>query len=395
MYSNRHNSYASLDFSQSILHDAESQVEIRAPKRVQTNTLMGNIADSLKQQQQSVKRPAFIIMADNQLKIMWDVFVMCLLILTSFVIPYRLAFVDEETAEWIAVYYCIDFFFLIDLVICFFTSYKDDYRQVDVVSHKKICINYLTGWFLIDLMSVFPFDAIMTKSGGGNSNANSLLRVARIGKIYKIIRLFRLLRILKLVKSNKKLVHHFSEKMKISNGLERLVFFSFFFLIFLHVFACLCVMVTILTGEFSEVKWIDSCAGFGERFENLEQYICSMYFVLTTISTVGYGDIHPQNSIERLFGMVMMITGVLSFTFVSGSLASIMQSHDTREAQVHEKVLQLNKLRVLYPITDDLIQRIRNALNFDANKTDGYLQEIYQDLPTGLKVELMMVVHEA
>ena len=279
---------------------------------------------------------------------------MCLLIFTSFVIPYRLAFVDEETTQWIVIYYCIDLFFLVDLVICFFTSYRDEYRQVDVVSHKKICRNYLTGWFLIDLMSVFPFDAILTNSGG-NSNANSLLRVARIGKIYKIIRLFRLLRILKLVKSNRKLVHHFSEKMKISNGLERLVFFSFFFLIFLHVFACLCVMVTVITGEFSSEKWIDSCAGFGERFSNVEQYICSMYFVTTTISTVGYGDIHPQNSIERLFGMVMMITGVLSFTFVSGSLASIMQSHDTREAQVHEKVLQLNKLRVLYPITDDLI----------------------------------------
>jgi hypothetical protein len=61
---------------------------------------------------------------------------------------------------------------------------------------------------------------------------------------------------------------------------------------------------------------------------------------------VGYGDLSPKNSIERVFGMSMMITGVLSFTFVSGTLASIMQSHDTKETMLHEKVLQLNKLRV-------------------------------------------------
>ena len=78
-------------------------------------------------------------MADNKYKIIWNCCVMCLLIFTSVVIPYRLAFVDEETMQWTVVYYCIDFFFLVDLVICFFTSYRDDYRQVDVVSHKEIC----------------------------------------------------------------------------------------------------------------------------------------------------------------------------------------------------------------------------------------------------------------
>lgn len=70
-----------------------------------------------------------------------------------------------------------------------------------------------------------------------------MIRVARIGKMYKVVRLFRLLKILKLVKSNRKLVHHFSEKMKISNGMERLVFFLLFFIIFMHVGACLFVML--------------------------------------------------------------------------------------------------------------------------------------------------------
>jgi hypothetical protein len=55
----------------------------------------------------------------------------------------------------------------------------------------------------------------------------------------------------------------------------------------------------------------------------------------------------------------------------------------------------LNKLRTMYPVSEDLIENIRNALNFDANKSDGYLDELYKDLPTGVKMELMMVVHDA
>jgi hypothetical protein len=86
---------------------------------------------------------------------------------------------------------------------------------------------------------VLPFDAILD----GNANANSLMRIARIGKMYKIVRLFRLVKVLKMIKSNRKLVHHFSEHMKINNGTERLLMFSGLFVIFIHVFSCLFVML--------------------------------------------------------------------------------------------------------------------------------------------------------
>jgi len=90
-----------------------------------------------------------------------------------------------------------------------------------------------------------------------------------------------------------------------------------------------------------------------------------------------------------------MFTGVLSFTFVSGALASILQSEDTREALMQEKVILLNKVKQKYPINDELMLNIRNALNFDASKNDLFLIELYADLPVELKMELMMVVHES
>ena len=64
----------------------------------------------------------------------------------------------------------------------------------------------------------------------------------------------------------------------------------------------------------------------------METYVCSAYFILTTTATVGYGDITPVTTIERICGMTLMFCGVLSFTFVSGTLASILSANDTREA---------------------------------------------------------------
>jgi hypothetical protein len=67
--------------------------------------------------------------------------------------------------------------------------------------------------------------------------------------MYKLIKLARLIKIFKLVKSNKKLVNHFSERMRINSGTERLVFFSFFFMIFLHVSSCLFIMLGALEDD--------------------------------------------------------------------------------------------------------------------------------------------------
>lgn len=123
-------------------------------------------------------------------------FVMAVLIVTTIIVPYRLAFIDVEPIQWIVTYYVFDFIFLIDITICFFTSFKDEVRQVEITSHKLIAKNYLKGWFFLDFSSIFPFDAILD----GNANLNNLVRVARIGKMYKVIRLLRLIKVLKLVK---------------------------------------------------------------------------------------------------------------------------------------------------------------------------------------------------
>jgi VIT1/CCC1 family predicted Fe2+/Mn2+ transporter len=52
-------------------------------------------------------------------------------------------------------------------------------------------------------------------------------------------------------------------------------------------------------------------------------YEISLYWTITTITTVGYGDISGNNQLERIFCMFVMIIGVAAFTFANGSLASI------------------------------------------------------------------------
>ena len=62
----------------------------------------------------------------------------------------------------------------------------------------------------------------------------------------------------------------------------------------------------------------------GTKNSNSDVYAIAIYWCVTTITTVGYGDIGGNNNAERIFCSVMMVIGVVAFSFANGSLASII-----------------------------------------------------------------------
>lgn len=60
--------------------------------------------------------------------------------------------------------------------------------------------------------------------------------------------------------------------------------------------------------------------------------------------TVGYGDISANNIAEKIMCILLMMLGVVSFSFATGALASILTSYDSKEALLKEKIATLNDL---------------------------------------------------
>mgnify|MGYP002634723504 FL=1 len=44
------------------------------------------------------------------------------------------------------------------------------------------------------------------------------------------------------------------------------------------------------------------------------------YYAITTLTTVGFGDLYPVNSKERLTACFMMFFGYISFSLMQGQL---------------------------------------------------------------------------
>ena len=108
-----------------------------------------------------VNNKAFcVILPTAKWKLIWDFWVVFLLLVVSLLVPYRLAFDPIDSPFWVLVYYSIDANFVIDMILTFFTATIDPKTQVVCTDKKEICRQYFGFWFWIDLISVLPLDAI-------------------------------------------------------------------------------------------------------------------------------------------------------------------------------------------------------------------------------------------
>lgn len=56
----------------------------------------------------------------------------------------------------------------------------------------------------------------------------------------------------------------------------------------------------------------------------IRNVVTSTYFSFTSLSTVGFGDLHPRNEHERLIAAFILLFGVAIFSYVMGVFIEIL-----------------------------------------------------------------------
>ena len=106
----------------------------------------------------------------------------------------------------------------------------------------------------------------------------------------------------------------------------------------------------------------------------------AFYFTVVTISTVGYGDIHPTNLASKIFGIVLIIIGIGTFlTIITSVTQMLIQSGQNRfRARRLNMIIGVfftevgNQLLHIFTQYDPHINEIREVclLNQDCSETD-------------------------
>ena len=80
----------------------------------------------------------------------------------------------------------------------------------------------------------------------------------------------------------------------------------------------------------------------------------ALWFSISTVTTVGYGDIVPESGAGRLVASVLMLTGLGLIPLITSVVVSILVAQRNREARAEE----LKNLQLILARLDSLERRL-------------------------------------
>lgn len=127
----------------------------------------------------------WIIHPESIFYIIWGILLRIIIIISSLTTPFMFGFDISDEGGWLVINIIIEFMYIVDIIIRFFVTYKDEENQMTVYDKKLIAFHYLKTKFIIDLISAFPLDFILQ---GAMENRLGF----QIGHLLKLFKLYRI-----------------------------------------------------------------------------------------------------------------------------------------------------------------------------------------------------------
>ena len=214
------------------------------------------------------------------LSLPWEIFVLGLARLSIFNLVLAFLLRDPSLSQVVAV--------MDGIIILVFLG--DLLRRLSVADDNR---RYLVdGWGWVDAISIVP-----------------LLRVARLLRVVRVIRVMQ-----RMGGPSEALTAFFKDRA--TGGL------------------LLVLLVALLVLEFGSLLmlWAEST----QPDANITTAEDSIWYLIVTMSTVGYGDLYPVSLTGRVIGSAIIIVGVGVFGTLTGFLATIFLTPDSSEAEAED-----------------------------------------------------------
>lgn len=306
----------------------------------------------------------------------------------------------------------VDVVFLLDIVLNFRTGYFLDVDgELVEFDSGRVVSRYLTTWLPLDVASAIPFSLIDLALASSRSTP-SFLKTIKSAKMLRTLRFLKLGRILKAGKIWRSLSVDLQDSISdvAANGSTQqllvILGLAFRTVLICHLLSCVWVAVGRSGAKRGELNWLAADSSKEGPFvpEDTEGgdrvwsvYLAAFYFTLTTITSVGYGDITVQNNNERKFVVAIELVGGFMFAMIIASLTSVVTSMDMNAlvtGQQLDAVKSFVRTRRIHP---DLGRRVRRHFrNYFALKPAIDEARLLAELSTCLRKEVsVFLVNEA
>ncbi|XP_059206694.1 potassium voltage-gated channel subfamily H member 8 [Centropristis striata] len=335
------------------------------------------------------KKSKFILLHYSTFKAGWDWLILLATFYVAVTVPYNVCFIgddDDLTRSTTVSDIAVEILFIIDIVFNFRTTYVSKSGQV-IFDARQICIHYLTTWFIIDLVAALPFDLLYAFK----------VSVVSVVHLLKTVRLLRLLRLLQKM-------DRYSQHSTVV-----LTLLMSMFALLAHWMACIWYIIGKMEMEANAFNWdIGWLHELGKRLESpyyaiggvngtssgpaiRSVYIASLYFTLSSLTSVGFGNVSANTDIEKIFSICVMLIGALMHALVFGNVTAIIQRMYSRWSQYHTRTKDLKDFIRVHHLPQSLKQRMLEYFQTTWSVNNGIdCNELLKDFPDELRSDITM-----
>lgn len=332
--------------------DGETQRNIvNAAEQYKINSASANIAKNLgkaklskvfsMKESSAEAHTRRIFQPDSRVQRLWNLLMLAILLYILIYFPVRTCFHANMPVDATIIFdYFVDVLLWIDIFLrwtCF--AYDDGWSVV--TKPEEIARTYKDLWAAKDIASSIPFDIIyyiLAFSGVFDWDIQ-LLATFRLNRM---LRLFRL----------RMYLHSLEEWMNTRYVAWRIVKLIAAILLSAHIFGS----AFYFLGTKSTGGWLDANELRDESL--LTNYIISVYWGVTTLTTVGYGDIVPTSQSGMIFTTFILVAGGIMYSVVVADLDEIVAQSDITTILFQMKTDELKQYLIWRRLPVDVRARI-------------------------------------
>ncbi len=306
-----------------------------------------------------------MISYNSKMKIVWDLLMVIAVFTSALIIPYRIVSGDNP-ADFL--YWLITVIFCLDIIVAFNTEFKAG--LLVLTDRKAVADRYLRTWFILDLIAALPLAPLFELVVPGD------VSLPMAGGILMFFRLLRLLKLAKISTTFKAL----RDLIDIPPALMRLILFFFWFSLIAH---------------FIALGWIAIGAGESGRSFG-DQYIRALYWCITTIATIGYGDYTPSHdsNVQIIYTIIVQIIGVGMFGYIIGNVATLIVNIDAARANFRTRMEEVRNYMMINKIPVAIQDRVKNYYHYLWETRQGITDaDFLSNLPRTLRLEISLYLN--
>ncbi|KAK4469717.1 hypothetical protein MN116_007241 [Schistosoma mekongi] len=343
--------------------------------------------------------PKHVLLHYSVFRIVWDWTILLLTGYTAIIVPLRVAVIPRPTwvssadsstvqrsnneNEWIhpttlelltITDAIIDIIFGVDIVLNFHTSFVGAGGEV-VADPPVIRMNYLSGWFTLDLLACLPYEILKYCWPVDNIEVYYLMDGLRIVRLLRIGRAAR----------------RIDQYLEYVSTLLLLMILCFFLLA--HWFACAWYAVGIFDLEnkiYYDYLFQNDTINFKKKHnqhyvyhtlstnyplqnsrDKWTAYITALYFSLSLLTTIGFGNVAAFTENEKLLSICCMLIGALVYATIFGNVTTIVQQMYATRTRYNEMMKGVKDFLKIHEVPRELGERVIDYITSSWSVTKG------------------------